>query len=70
MTSNYDEFLNRFQGKEKTIPETVLEIVRKEIGDNTPSVFMIKQALKKHNCTHYLESTYVILYKLYGIKII
>lgn len=63
---NFKEFIEQFQAKETPIPQEVLDIVKKECGNEIPSAQDIKRILRRNGKPLYIEHANLILRKLYG----
>ena len=64
---HFKEVLSQFQGKEgKDIPRTVIERLRENIKNDSPTILEVKQNLRKLELNKYVENVFYIHHVLSG----
>lgn len=66
---NFKAYIEQFQAKELQIPQEVLDIVKKECGNNVPDVHDVKRILRHNGKALYINHADRIVYSLYGVPL-
>jgi hypothetical protein len=67
--SDFAEYIEVFQARETPIPQEVLDIVKKECGNDVPNVYDVKRILRRNGKSSYMEQANKIIYRLYGVPL-